>query len=143
MSIQKLSYDFCFDVEELLNIPSIEQMLSVIKLLYQNGINFNIKSVYDHETPLQIAVKYKKLEVIQYLLEKGADPNIRSKIDKNTALHYACTNVFQNNQSESIVQILVYYRSNMYLENLEGLTPLCVAVNSNAVKCVEEFLKLG
>jgi len=66
---------------------SVERMISIIRLLLQQGLNVN--AVSDRgDTALYHACKSEQLEVVQILLEAGADVNLTAK--KLYPLYAAC-----------------------------------------------------
>ena len=67
--------------------------VDLVKLLLSYGALVNAYYLFnedDHETPLQMAIKYQNLEIIKLLLENGANPNHSSEFkDRYPAIDQA------------------------------------------------------
>jgi len=99
---------------------SVEQTLSVIKLLLQQGVDVNaISDVGD--TALYRACISQQLQVVQFLLEAGADVNMTSC--RRYPLMAAC-----RNGNIAIVDCLLINGADSTFANTDGNTPLHFAI---------------
>jgi len=62
-----------------------EQDLTIIKLLFNDKNNINVKNKND-DTSLTLAIKDERLKIFNYLLENGANPHLRNKTKITTLM---------------------------------------------------------
>ena len=111
---------------------------SISKLLLQTKIicNPNIVNAAG-ETPLYIACKGRKIRIIEMLLKSNqCDPNI-STDQGMTALHIA---IGDTHVHAKIVELLLDNTECSNISNLNGDTPLHLAVQSQSITCVKLLL---
>ncbi|CAK7307259.1 Ankyrin repeat domain-containing protein 7 [Vulpes lagopus] len=84
------------------------------------------------------AVQCTKEDCATILLGHGADPNL-ADLDGNTALHYTICG-----QSVSLVEKFLEHKANLEDQNnVDGYTPLLLAIMENNAKMVQYLLKRG
>ena len=117
--------------ESPLELALVSDKLAIAKILvYFNAkCNINFKTLYMC-TPLQIAAQDNDKELVSLLLQKGANPNTINIIHRN-ALHISFYDT--NSETPDIVKILIAHGILVNAEDIDGDTPLIVAVkNINA-----------
>lgn len=113
--------------EEILRAAIRNGDISLIKMLIDYGVNYNIKYKYRHNvTPLMIAILESNQEVIKFILNL---PNIEVDAQDNEG-HTALILAILNNKEE-IARLLVKYGANVNLKNILGQTALYLAKKKN------------
>ena len=107
---------------------------AVLEIIIHSGANLNAAD-YAGETPLHIAVKYQYPEAIALLVSKGADQFI-----KNNRAKSALVMAFE--LGASFTQTCIT-ESNLEAGDVEGNTPLLLAVYWDYTEITEFLLSLG
>lgn len=90
------------------------------------------------KTPLHLAVEVENLEIVRILLLARCDSQALVSDTKKSPLHMACEKA--NNE---IALELVRYGADANAIDVQGLTPLMIAVTSNLVPVVTEMISRG
>ena len=80
-----------------LRYASQEGHTNVVKLLLENGADFNNKDKKVNSTPLHNAVLYGYKDIVELLLNAGANVNIQTTPEKHSALMFAGASKNRNN----------------------------------------------
>ena len=88
----------------------IKHEKSLINKLNNNGLSL-----------LHILVIKNKIKFIEVLLKNGADVNIKSSKKKRTPLHFAY--IYQNNESDEIINMLLKYGAKNNIVDKENKKP--------------------
>jgi ankyrin repeat protein len=99
----------------------------VAKLLIERGADVNQPDLEFGETPLIPAAARNLPEIVALLLENGADIDHQDNLGR-TALHYAAFSKYGGVGSPKSAQILIDYGASLDIEDVEGLTPLDIAL---------------
>ncbi|PAA83693.1 hypothetical protein BOX15_Mlig016864g1 [Macrostomum lignano] len=89
-------------------------------------------------TPLMLAVLYSKSESVKYLLEKFSPEIDNKNKTSSTALHWAALNADKN-----ITELLLDRNPTVDIQDMDGATPLMLAVQSDSVDCADLLLRKG
>lgn len=109
-----------------LTCDGYEQELHTWEQIVAQGIDINAKNANGY-TPLYLAIgQQNRLEVIQYLLDQGADVN------ENCVLHLAIKLYCHSPEVLELVKLLIRYGADVNKLDCRRLSPLFVAVQSNA-----------
>ncbi|AYV83575.1 MAG: ankyrin repeat protein [Hyperionvirus sp.] len=114
----------CNSGETALHIGCNLQLIEIVKVLMENGVNVNIQD-YEHEyTALHYCVNLNNKELVGILLKRGADVNLQDIVG-NTVVHYAVS----ENNLECLTMILGGGGGvNLNLWNLDGKIALLMAL---------------
>lgn len=127
--------------ESLLHLASRTNNLKLIRCLISNEANVNEKNS-DGQTALHVAaIENKKdshFSAIEVLLRVGANVNAQDKIKNRTALHYSVN--YANFKS---VQLLLSFKANVNLTDLQEETPVFEAVASQNVEVLQLLIDHG
>ncbi|KAG1673356.1 Ankyrin-1 [Nymphon striatum] len=111
--------------------------VEVVRALLMKGENVDTKT-NDNHTALHIAVKHCKPLVVELLLGYGAQVHIKAGETSETPLHIAAR--VQN--GEKCAEMLLKSGTDVNSAQLEGLTPLHMAINNCRYEVVRELLDL-
>ena len=95
----------------------------ITKLLIEKGADLSLTEDEYNKTHLHFAVDKSDVDLVALLLKKGADPN-QQDIDGNTALHQVTLRYSEDNDLVEILRTLLAYKSDPYIRNNRGETPL-------------------
>lgn len=101
----------------------------VATLIYLLGYGANISGIEGTDSPLHVACRKGSNVMVQTLLEAGADPNLPGNDGNNClllALNYNTTHYCL----ENIVENLVKFGAKVNITNVEGKSPVRVAIKS-------------
>ncbi|MHB9147562.1 MAG: ankyrin repeat domain-containing protein [Candidatus Amoebophilus sp.] len=94
------------------------------KILVKRTLNINAEDVYGN-TPLHYAAEEGHLEVVIMLLKHRADVNAKQHFSKRTSLHIAALNGYIE-----IAKLLIEKGANVYVQDINGNTPMDIAKKS-------------
>jgi RNA polymerase sigma factor (sigma-70 family) len=112
--------------------------LTTAEFLFAQGININAVSKNELQvTPLHAALFGRKIEIAKWLIENGADVNLKRggiNFPRSgwTALHYAAGYGFKG-----VIALLIEHGAELNATDVEGKTPLRVALEENQNEVVE------
>jgi len=92
-----------------------------VKLFISFQCDLNLRNDEEEISPLFYAIKNDNEDIAHMLLEAGADTNVQDYLG-NTILHYAINN-------SKLINLILRYKPNLDLTNLEGKT--CLAYTSD------------
>jgi ankyrin repeat protein len=129
-------------VGDSLHEAVLKQDVERIELLLIEGNDINkLGSIlYDHGSPLHVAVRAGNQEIVALLLERGSEVDVRD-ISDHTPLHNAAWNGYLN-----IVKLLLDAGADIHATTYSGSTPLSCARSGREIKTIqfiEGKLKLG
>jgi ankyrin repeat protein len=110
----------------------------ILKVILQNKPFLDV--VYDDVVALNLAMRHN-LEFVKLLLEAGADVNIRKPTADArllTPIYYAAFR-----KRKDIVKLLIQYGALLDVDDLEGETPLGLAVRMKALSACRILLEAG
>ncbi len=125
-----------------------DKLEEVLKLLRDNGANFNVQSSNNEAIPLLCAARRCDFNLINLLLKLGIDPNIKSikaqAINSDEldglcnddsdmgALHILVLNQKEEDYDKTIssIELLLDHGADYNLQGFYGLTPLHVAMHA-------------
>ncbi|ORX50365.1 ankyrin, partial [Piromyces finnis] len=114
----------------------MEKNLQSVKNILENERNVVDIRNTENRTPLMCAIQYciKKPEIIKQIMRYQPNKNL---IDNNkfSALHLACL----YNNFEIIPKIIT--EENVNIKNIDGNTPLMIAIKKNHYNCVNKLLE--
>lgn len=97
----------------------VDDKLNIIKLLVEKGADINIQDSVGY-TALHYASQNFSLETLKILLDNGAKIDIQD-VHGNTPLFRA---VFNSKGRGEVINLLLEYGANKYIENKYGVSPL-------------------
>ena len=112
----------------------IDKKDDIVKLLLEKGSSVNLQDDNGY-TALHFASQNYSLDITKLLLDYNAEVNIQD-VNGNTPLSDA---VFYSNGEGKIIQLLLRYGADKYLENNYGVSPLKLA-NTIANYDLEKYL---
>jgi len=126
----------------VLEIASLRNNISIVKLLIDNGADVNFAKSFS--TPLRSALEKRNEDIVALLLEKGADPNLGDKyplIDMIDDISYKLLD--KNSAGEikkimRIIDLLVEHGARIDAKDKKGNIPLIYAIK----KCYENDIVL-
>jgi ankyrin repeat protein len=126
-------------LETCLYIAADQGHDAMVELLLDKGAEVN-EEVGKFGSVLQVAVHEGNLSTVKLLLDNGADINAKDQrhTDETTALHRAC----RVGDSE-MVYLLLVYGADMTIENINGQTPLQLAIERSSYEVVKLLLGEG
>lgn len=110
----------------------IENNIDAALAALKNGANpnclFENRRFYRFKTyPILFAARAQSFTLMKALLEAGANPDATDDIGY-TALHYLSSDEFKNKtERESLAKLLVNYKANVNIRNIDNKTPLMQA----------------
>ena len=141
-SIPNNSGKTCFDLIENHTYGNI------LRLLFSAKDNLNLQDPSNGYTLLHYAVSYQLQNLVKYLLFLKADPNISNNLG-NTPLHLAVTidlsKIKEDTHPKFLAPITELFSHGVDLnrQNLDGDTPLHIAVKSCSKNYVKHLMSLG
>ena len=108
------------------------------ELLLRKGANVNIVDSFGKTSLFEATNK----EIIRLLLIYGADVNVVLPISITTPLHFHSSASLSIKRRE-IVELLLHAGANMYIERVDGETPLHTAAKSGDLELVQLFIVWG
>lgn len=110
--------------------------IEMVKLLLEKGAKINAKMEFGSGTPLFHAIDRNNFEIVKILLDKGADVNVKNK-EKEHVIFLA----IENNQVDTVQQLLRYGVDVHTTEHKHGFTPLHLAASLGNEEIVKMLLK--
>lgn len=102
--------------------------LDIIKYLIEHGAI--LYPTIGGATPLMAAAHQRKFDVVKYLLDLVPDINFQSRMSGNTALHFAVMSLMRDKiDNLNIVKLLLEKGADPNIRNIDGFTPLELAIN--------------
>lgn len=125
----------------LVNMIDLDQLEDFQNLIeeHEYPINEFITEEFDdlsHMNMLHYTIQAGKYDFATYLIERGADLNIVDKEDRWTPLMYAA-----QKQNLKMIHLLIERGANPNYKDIDGFTPLSVAVDTGNKEVVEAVLK--
>ncbi len=121
--------------DNLFHIATITQNLEMFQALIRWGVNINTQN-RGGNTPLHIAATTQSLEEVQMLIEAGADVHILNEF-KASALHCAASG------KVDIIKELLKAGSPVNAQNMDGMSPLHMAVYKKSLQAARELMVAG
>jgi ankyrin repeat protein len=87
-----------------------QNLIEIIKLFIENGINVNYKTEYGENALTKLCNHYKKenlIVIIRLLIEKGIDINCENEYGNN-----ALTNLCKNYSHENVIDVITFLIKN-------------------------------
>ncbi|XP_065668345.1 serine/threonine-protein phosphatase 6 regulatory ankyrin repeat subunit B isoform X5 [Hydra vulgaris] len=112
---------------------------AIVKLLIEHGAQVE-KYTKDFYTPLHYAVLHGKYNAAQILIGYGADVNAVGGTKNDSPLHFAAK---LNRHSDHLTKLLLLSGANSYILNLDGESPLHVAVRLKNSAVAKLLIKDG
>ncbi|KAM8958452.1 uncharacterized protein AAEQ78_020684 isoform 3-T4 [Lycaon pictus] len=111
----------------------------MVKLLVDRHCQLNLRDGEDRTALVKCsqAIQCQEEPCVTLLLEHGADPKVKDN-KGNTALHYAA-----HEGIVSIAEKLLLQNANIEAKNMDGLTPVLVALNENKEQMVKFLVGKG
>lgn len=141
---QRLRYGAYVDENKNINaflFIAIEDCdLNKVKKLVRDGANVNTQSEagWVGETPLYSAVCSHTKDIVEFLLDNGARVNEIGEYSKATVLHLAAII-----SSADMLKLLLEKGADFNLKDVEGKTPLDVAIKHKELRSVRVLLNAG
>ncbi|QGQ93738.1 ankyrin repeat domain-containing protein [Paenibacillus psychroresistens] len=112
--------------------------LTLLMELLEAGCDVNAQDEEGRTALIQAAL-YNNVEVVQILIEHGANVNTRDFFNGYAALHFAA-----RNSSLELMQLLLKHKAEVDIKDINGNTPLLVAViNANGKAGIIQQLLLN
>lgn len=70
-----------------LHVACVRGSLEIVRIIFDSGVDIEIKDSVDEETPLLMATSSGKTDVMKFLLERGADMNAKTQARRDTLGH--------------------------------------------------------
>jgi ankyrin repeat protein len=102
--------------------------LTLLTELLEAGCDVNAQDE-EGRTALIQATIYNNVEVVQILIEHGANVNTKDFFNGNAALHFAA-----RNYSLELLLLLLKHKAEVDIKNINGNTPLSIAVTNSSGK---------
>ncbi|CAL1278944.1 unnamed protein product [Larinioides sclopetarius] len=114
----------------------LENHFNILTVLLENEIDVDANQTFYGFTALHLAAANGHLNIVKSLLEKGVDVNFKSDMDY-VPLHSAASGGYS--------EIVKFLRegANVNAQNVQGLTPLHLAVDSGDVATIGILLQNG
>jgi len=125
--------------ESCLVRPAYNGHIDVVLELVSAGADVNLRE-YDARTPLMAAVQKGHADVLTTLLDNGADTELRDNAGRTTLFHAIHETVCHG---LNVVQLLVHHGAKVNVQNVDGKTPLHVAVERQQSEVVVFLLNAG
>lgn len=133
---------FKFDLEQLdccertaLHYAAYDNDLELLSILIKKGAKIEAQDEFGL-TPLHRAAYWNNIEAVQFLIESGADLTVTDNCG-STVLHQAVLG-----SALDVVRFLLTQKINTHVLNIDGLTPLELALSKNTKQCSFPFFAL-
>lgn len=112
--------------------------VEIIKKLIELGSNINIQCEITGMLPIHFAAKLGRTDCVNLLIENGSQINVQDNIGRKTPLHYA----IEENHVDT-VKCLLEHKANVSISDLDGYSPIHMAVESQSFEIVDMLYRKG
>jgi len=118
----------------------LQNRIALVDLLLANGADINSRDELDR-TPLHIAMPI--YELAQHLLAKGADADTKNSNDEAPFFQAIRTRYPGENTGTDFIRAMVKAGADVNEKNVDGVTPLHLAVSNNRLDLIPVLTELG
>lgn len=123
------------DLASSLFLATIFGRVEIIKILIEKGVEIDCRDE-NGSTPLLLSCELGHVNCARILLQNGASPNVCNDRGE-TCLHKSI------NESFEIVSLLLEYNCNPNQFSGNGMSPLCLAIQSKNIDIVRKLIENG